>query len=265
MKQLMSILFILCGAAFVLAASEQNEIVIEMSGSTVRGQKTPSMWEQNAAQLLKKWRGKTREQVLYEMPVVSNRDVVLREKNTQYALVEYQNGRDFRKFLFKGQNPQTLLTVAATAADVLAVNKRYHINIGLTQVAFDKSYPNKITLQYADLPTNIVLYQVSYRDVNTPKAQENWFLFTNGQLSKTFYTLQQKDTFVKQLQEEKAARDKLNKERATAQQTPGQTSSKNASPRKALLSGGTAYDQAYMPRVTNPNPFLIQDNTTNAK
>ena len=265
MKRYLLIFLFIIGAATLFAAPEE-ELIIEMSGDKfVQVKQVPSMWDRTAPQLIKQWRGKTRENILYAMPVVSDKDRIVQGK-AEYALVEYYNGKDFRKFLFKAETPQTLLTVAATPADVLAVNKKYAVNIGLDQSSFENAYAGQATAQHSDALEDAVLYQLSYRDINTPKAQLNWFLFENGQLQQTFYTQAQKDAFVKKRREEQAdVARQMQADMAAAQQAAAQNTAKNNPPQKALLSGGTAYDQAYMPRVTNPNPFLMQGNTSGKK
>lgn len=248
-----------------LAAQEDDEIVIELQGAAAEPRPTPMLWDYNALQLTRQWRGKTREQLLYTMPVVSDRDGIVRGEHAEYMLVEYFSGGKFRKFLFAAESPQTFITVAATPADVLAVNKKYKVNIGLWLSDFEAAYASRAQLQQEDvLSKDTVLYQLSYTDVNTPKAQPNWFLFENKKLTKTFYTRSQKDAYLQQLKEQlkaaqqKAAAQKAAAEQAaaTAQAQAAQAAQKNK-PFKALLYGGTLHDQMYMPRVISPSSTTV--------
>ncbi len=223
----------------------QGEIIIEMRGEDASP--APSVWEYNAIELTRKLRGKTREQVLYAMPVVSNKDRIIRSEQQEYALVEYYDGDHFRKFLFKAETPQTFIAAAATAADVLAVNKKYGINMGLTQRSFENFYADKAVSETADiLPSGAVLYRLLYTDINTPVPVQRWFLFENKELTQTFETLQEKDNYLASLQPQPQP--------STASATPQNHSKRTL--RKALISGGTQWDQAYLPRVVNPQPLL---------
>ena len=264
MKYILLVIFFLGSAIGLFAQTPQEEIIIEMTGDTAKTASRPHLlWDYSARQLTKQWKNKTREQLLYTMPIVSDKDRIITNSKAEYALVEYTDGNDFRKFLFRAETPQTFVTAAANAADVLAINKKYQVNIGLTQIVFENFYANKLTKQHTDLLSeNETLYELLYTDINTPRSQKNWFLFQNGKLIQTFYTQKQKDDFIEQRKQENK---RLEVEKESAQQTSDTNASQQNTAPKALLSGGTAYDQAYMPRVTNPNPKLIQGNTTNAR
>ena len=71
---LAAVCFLLAGTPQVLA---QDEIVIEMTGDATAAEQT-SLWDFNAPQLTRRLRGKTREQVLYAVPVVSDKDRIVR-------------------------------------------------------------------------------------------------------------------------------------------------------------------------------------------
>lgn len=206
MKRFLCLLpFFLSSAAPVYAAQE-DEIVIEMHGEPSEAPAAPTLWDRNAVQLTRKLRGKTREQVLYAVPVVSDKDRIVRGTGEEYALVEYFNGADFRKFLFKAESPQTFVAAAATAADVLAVNKKYGVNIGLKQTDFERFYRGEAQKEQEDaLPAGSVLYRLAYRDVNTHQKTDRWFLFENQTLSKTFETSSSKNTHLEFLKRQKAA------------------------------------------------------------
>lgn len=226
----------------------QDEIVIEMHGEPSVLPDAPTLWDRDARQLTRKLRGKTREQVLYSVPFVSDKDRIIRAASGEYALVEYYSGGNFRKFLFKAESPQTFVAAAATAADVLAVNKKYGINIGLSRSEFEKFYAQQAQQQTDEaLPENAALYKLSYTDVNTPQARDRWFLFERNGLTRTFETHEAKELYLQTLRAKRA-------DRATAQPVPRPAQHRPV--RKALISGGTEWDKANLPRVLNPKPLL---------
>lgn len=229
-----------------LAAKPSEEIIIEMHGAPSSSRTQPTLWNQNARQLSRRLRGQTRPQVLAALPVVSNKDRVIRSATAAYALVEYYDGKDFRKLLFHADEPQTFITAAATAADVLAVNKKYAVNLGLTQEAFEAAYPAAQTELSDRLPKQTLLYRMPYTDLHTP-TETHWYLFEKGQLSRSFYTEADKDAYLQTLPEPAAPAA------ASAQTSPAPTAPARTV-RKALISGGTEWDQMYLPRVINYKP-----------
>ena len=240
----------------LVAAQDTDEILIEMHGTSAEQPRpTPMLWDYNARQLSNKWRGKTREQLLYTVPVVSDRDGIVRGPKAEYMLVEYFTDGQFRKFLFRAETPQTFIAAAATPADVLAINKKYGINIGLTLSDFQTAYQTRAQMIVDDnLPKNATLYQLAYSDINTPAAQQNWFLFEDKKLTRTFYTQAEKDAYLKDLQEQAKQKE------ISPAPTP-KPAGKQPVPFKALISGGTLHDQMYLPRMVNPNPNIFPQNT----
>ena len=85
---------------------EEPEIVIEMHGAQTAPVKTVSIWDKNALQLTRLFRGKDRTHVLYSVENVSTKDDILRAANgKEYAFVRYgTNDGDYRKFLFKAED-----------------------------------------------------------------------------------------------------------------------------------------------------------------
>ena len=265
MKYVILTIFFLGCSVGLTAQTQEDEIIIEMTGDSTKStpRKHP-LWDYSASQLAKQWRNKTREQLLYAMPIVSDKDRIITSPKAEYALVEYTDGNDFRKFLFKAETPQTFITAAATAADVLAINKKYKVNIGLTQIDFENFYAKNAVSQQADLlEDDEVFYELTYTDLNTPHSEKNWFLFKNRKLAQTFYTQKQKDEFVEQRKQALARKQKEQQEAEQAA-TAADESQQNVI-QKALLYGGTTYDQAYMPRVINPNPKLMPGNTATSR
>ncbi len=234
-------LFVFCFLPFSVWA--EDEIVIEMHGAPTA--ESPSIWQKTARQLSRKLRNSTREQLLYAMPVVSDKDRIVRSPSAEYALVEYYNNRQFRKFLFKAEEPQSFITVAATAADVLAINKKYNINIGLKLKDFLSFYgSNALQEKEPSLKGNTVLYKLSYQDINTPTPTQRWFLFEKEELTLTFETEESKTDYLTSLRKKTEEKQKL------PVSLPPQKQKRTV--RKALVSGGTLQDQMYMPRVIHP-------------
>ena len=246
--------FLLAAALLLPAAPQawaQDEIVIEMTGDASAAPAATTMWDYSAVQLTRRLRGKTREQVLYDAPVVSDKDRIVRGAGKEYALVEYYSGRDFRKFLFKAESPQTFVAAAANAADVLAVNKKYGLNIGLPRKAFENFYEGQISAEGEGvLPQSARLYKLFYRDINTPSPFNRWFLFEKDELTCTFETEADKNAYLDKLQKQNEAAAEAR--RQAQEKTVSGAQNQNRTVRKALISGGTAWDQANLPRVVNP-------------
>ncbi len=247
MRKIFCIFFVLL---MICSAKAADEIVIEMQGDSFSSLPAPSLWQKDAKSLCQEWRGKTRDQVLYSLPIVSSKDRIVRGPNTKYALVEYYEQDNFRKFLFKAEDPQTFITAAANAADVLAINKKYGINIGLKQTVFEDFYKDILSAETDPiLPPQNALYRLSYTDINTPKATPRWFLFEKQQLTFTFETETEKENYLSSL------RKKAEVAKPKPQPKP---QPKKRTAYKALLSGGTVQDQMYMPRVTKSKFLPIQ-------
>ena len=237
-------LFLFVFFCMAFSAWAEDEIVIEMHGDPSPA--TPTVWDKNAKQLSRTLRATTREQLLYSMPVGSDKDRIVSNTSAEYALVEYYNNNQFRKFLFKAEEPQNFITAAATVADVLAVNKKYNINIGLKLQDFLSFYGKRALQETSSvLPTGTVLYKLSYQDINTPTAVDRWFLFEKEELTLTFENPQTKEAYLASLKP-KTEEEKNKPTPAPVKKKPQRTV------RKALVSGGTLHDRMYMPRVVNP-------------
>lgn len=247
-------------------AEPQPEIVIEMTGAASTPQESVSIWDKNARQLTKIFRGKTRTDVLYRVENVSSKDDILpAEDGKEYAFVRYgSDDGDYRKFLFKAEDPQTFLACAADIADVLAVNKKYKVNMGVSRRDFLRRYENQTTLMnLADQTAGTVyqVYKLNYSDINHKKPSPHYFVFENDELIQTYAGDDAYYQFVEELsnsnkektQQTQAAQQarqaQLQKERQAALERA------NRPVRKALVSGGTATDQAYMPRAVNATPL----------
>ncbi len=237
-----------------LFCAAEPEIVIEMHGTPAPATKTTniSIWDKTAPQLARLLRGKTREEALYSITVVSAKDRTISGTRQKYALVEYKKDKLFRKLLFQAKDPQLFLTAAATTQDVLAVNKKYAVNIGLGQGDFENTYKNEFTSETdPDLPQNAVLYKLAYTDVNTSTATDHWYLFEDQQLRQTFYTKEDKDTYLQTLRPAQAQ----------APAAPQSKKKQKRPPFKALISGGTTWDQSYLPRIIDPKKLKDSQET----
>ena len=248
--------------AVAQTAPEADEIVIEMHGESTAPKAGVSVWSKNARQLTRLFRGKDKTYVLYQVENVSSADKILRAQNgKRYAYVRYgSDDGDYRKFLFNDRDPQTFVACAANVADVLAVNKKYGVNLGVSQQDFLRTYENKTTLtNLLDKAANKTypIYRLEYTDVNHKTPIPTYFVFDEGYLKDT---LSGEDAFTAYANNLSKANKDLTKQAKDAQaqreQTEKQARQKQNRPvRKALVSGGTATDQAYMPRAVNATPL----------
>ena len=252
MKKIFLVLSLFFPLFSALLLAEEAEIIIEMQGSSSPS-KPHILWDSTAPQLTLQFKNKTRDEILYAMPIVSHRDQVIQTPSDKYSLVEYTDGEKFRKFLFHYQYPQKLIAVAATVADVLAINKKYQVNIGLSEQSFKNFYASEFSAEKSSLlPTRANLYKLSYQDINTPVPTDRWFLFEEGKLTLTFENEESKNAYLNNLRPPMPPVE------------PPPPPSKRPV-HKALISGGTVKDQMYMPRVVDPKtlPSALTPKTPN--
>lgn len=229
-----------------------------------------SVWDKNAAQLTRLFKNKSRQYVLYSVDNISSKDGVVRSaQGKEYAFVQYgTDGGNYRKFIFRAENPQTFVAAAANVDDVLAVNKRYGVNLGVGKNEFLKRYDGKTAqTNVTDETENKTyeVYKVAYTDVNTKNPQDRWFLFEEDELTVTFETraafdaylnqVSQKNRAGRQAQKEKEAALAAQRQRALEEQRKKEEARKQ--PVKAILSGGTVQDRMYRPIVTQPKDGKI--------
>lgn len=246
--------------------SEPDEIVIEMHGEPDAPRESVSIWDKTAPQLTRLFRGKDRTYVLYHVENVSTKDDILSaEDGKEYAYVRYgSDDGNYRKFLFKAESPQTFVACAANIQDVLAVNKKYKVNMGVNRQDFLQAYEKQTTLM--NLIDNAAgktyeVYQLNYTDINNKNPSPHYFVFDGNTLLKTYagddayYAFVGKisDSNKKLTAQQKAAQQQrqaqLQKEQQEAQARA------NRPVRKALVSGGTVEDRMYMPRAVNATPL----------
>ena len=233
-----------------------------MHGESSSPRQGISVWNKNARQLTRLFRGKDKTYVLYQVENVSSADRIIRAKNEKrYAYVRYgSDDGDYRKFLFKAQAPQTFVACAADIADVLAVNLKYGVNLGVSQRDFLRTYESRATLtNLLDKATNKTysVYRLEYTDVNHPTPVPTYFVFEGYSLKDTLSGEKAFTEYTTKLSQANKALAKQEKEAQTAREQAGQqTRQKQQRPtRKALVSGGTVTDQAYMPRAVNATPL----------
>ena len=249
-----------CAAA--QTAHGPDEIVIEMHGESVSPRAGVSVWNKNARQLTRLFRGKDKTYVLYQVENVSSADKIIRSRNgKRYAFVRYgSDDGDYRKFLFNAKDPQTFVACAANVADVLAVNQKYGVNLGVRLHDFLRTYEEQATLtNLLDKATNKTypVYRLEYTDVNHKTPVATYFVFDGDSLKDTLsgeeaftaYTSKLSQSNKDLTKQEKEAQAKRQQEEQKARQK------QNRPVRKALVSGGTATDQAYMPRAVNATPL----------
>lgn len=133
----------------------EEEIVIEMAGTanvvapaaTRTDTDAIYVFKRTADQHINRLAGKSRFYVLFNADVVASfDDIIYADNGLKYALVRFgQEGSDtYRKFLFEAGGDQKLLAVADNVPTTLVINKKYNVNIGLTESEFKKSYPNAV-------------------------------------------------------------------------------------------------------------------------
>lgn len=239
---------------------EEPEIVIEMHGAQTAPVKTVSIWDKNALQLTRLFRRKDRTHVLYSVENISTKDDILRSANgKEYAFVRYgTNDGDYRKFLFKAEDPQTFVACAANLKDVLAVNLKYGVNMGVSLKDFLRVYGSTATASALEDETarkTLSVYKQTYSDVNHKTPAPYYFVFDGDELTQTLAGEKAYADYTKKLteaNEKLRAQNKQAQDKAAQLEKQKQSQAARRQPIKALAYGGTVEDQMYMPRVNNP-------------
>ncbi len=234
----------LCWAS--LCTAQESEIVIELSGSgSPVSSNGVSVFTKTATQLQKRFAGKTRSNVLYTLDSVSSFDGEIKAQDgTTYQLVRYGTEREpYRKFLFQAQEPQTLLAVADSVQTVLAVNQKYHINMGLAEVDFIRAYPNT--------PATLVTDEATAKTYHTYTVNTTlWVVFENGKLVRQFTAEKDYTAFVNEVTASNTAY-RAQQGKGAKQHAQSSQKKKKKKPFKALLQGGTLHDRMYLPKVVS--------------
>lgn len=247
-------------AAIAQSYQEEPGIVIEMHGEKAAAVKAVSIWNKNARQLTRLFRGKDRTHVLYAVENVSTKDDILRsESGKEYAFIRYgTNDGDYRKFLFKAEDPQTFVACAASLQDVLAVNLKYGVNMGVSLKDFLRVYGNTATASALEDETagkTLSVYKQTYSDVNHKTPAPYYFVFDGDELTQTLAGEKAYADYAKKLTEANEKRRSQNKQaqdKAAQLEKQKREQAARRKPIKALAYGGTVEDQMYMPRVNNP-------------
>ncbi len=233
---------------------KDEEIVIEMAGNAVAPAATRTdadeipVFKRTAAQLFNRLAGKSRFYVMFNANVVATLDdIIYADNGAKYALVRYgQENGNYRKFLFEEGGDQKLLAVADSAASVLAINKKYNVNIGLTETEFKTSYPNALfnTVTNAQNGKEFHSYQI---------AGPLFLLFENGKLVYQFDTPEAFSAYMNTLSaanmgyaaqqaKQQTALEKARQNQVV--QAPVQTTIYTP-----LVVSGTARDPIYLPAI----------------
>lgn len=251
LKKILPVVFLLSMAAWPQVMAQDSEIIIHMTGKQNPPPQAVRLWDKNAKELTKIFRGKTREEVLYSVENVSDKDGFLTDtKGKKYAFVQYGSANeDYRKFIFQARDPQLFVACAADTADTLAIYKKYKVNLGLTEDSFTGFYKKATKLEtLSDLEKNkqYTVYSLLYDDINNKTPSEHYFLFVNEQLD---IVLENKEDFVSFKKKNEDKNNEIKKQMKQNQQTKTTRKKRISVGPKALVSGGTLHDQMYMPRV----------------
>ena len=241
------------------AGEAQNEIVIEMVGTPDKNIPEQNIWDKNALQLTKLLRKTNKAYVLRQVNDMANKEKILTAKDgTEYVMIQYGNESwKYRKFLFQRQEPQTFVTCAANAKDIVAIFQKYGVNMGMKKGDLLETFsPSKFPKEQIDGTRVLTVYQIEQQQLPL-RAQEPVFaVVEQNRVVELFASAADFNAYQSTLQPAPPpATPKL-----PAKSTPAQPPEK---PLKALLSGGTIHDQMYMPRVVS-GPFTPPNNTKKA-
>jgi len=237
------------------ATFPDDEIIIEMIGDpevkTPTAKRTDTntiyIFKRTAKEHMNHLAGKSRSYILFNADVVSSFDsTIYADNGVPYAFVRYgQEGDNYRKFLFEANADQKLLAVADNAPAVLAVNKQYKVNLGLTEIEFKKSYPRAVftALTNAQNGKEYHAYQV---------AGDLFVIFENGKLAYQFDNAEAFSAYMNTLSaanmsyaaQQAKQQTELEKARQTQPAEPVQPQITYA-----LVVGGTVRRPIYLPAI----------------
>ena len=239
------------------AAETTEELVIEMTGPQTDSKKEQTIWDKDARQLTRLFRGKSKDYVLETVNAISGpeKQITATDGKT-YQWVQYgQDTRDYRKFLFENAAPYTFVSCAASAADVIAVFQRYGVNMGLRQADFLSAYSSlEKPTQLPSATTVLTVYTIPADRLPLKAEQPLFAVFDQNRLVELLSGEEALENYKKALPQPPTLPEK------SAPQPVTQKKAKK--PYKALLSGGTTEDQMYMPRVVR-GPFTPKAKTQN--
>lgn len=247
-------------AALGYAAAEQDVIVIEMDGKDFNSAAQPSVsvWQQSARGLEKAFKGKTLSQVLTAATSVpSIQDTLTAQDGTQYILLRYGDEDSFRKLLFSSQTPSYFLAAAATVPEVLALQKKYQLDLTVTRNAFEAAYPQATFLNVSDLTHNTT-QAVFQLQQNPKKPLYTYYVFEDDKLTHTFFDDASYNAYLKKMsdanksytQEQEKKRQEAEAARQKALQEQEEQKRREAAKwQRALVEGGTTQQYLYGPRL----------------
>ena len=251
MKLIFYTLLILgCALPASAASQQEQELVIEMTGTPSKNIPGHSIWNKNARELTRLFRGKTKEYVLQTIDAFAAQEKVLTATDgTKYRLVAYgQDARDYRKFLFRYNEPQTFVTCAANAEDIMAIFQRYGVNLGVRKTDLLKTYPSsKKEEDITNGTTSLTVYKLPAAKLPLKASQDLVAVFENNQLVELFDGQESFEKYKKTLE----PAPEVSSPKTAPQAVAAQPQPKKNKPYKALVSGGTLNDRMYMPHV-NP-------------
>ena len=259
------LLFIFCLplAGGAVPVAQEPEIIIELTGEPDPVKDGISVWKKDAKQLEKFFKNKTREDVLYTADTVSSLDIPLKSTDgKKYHYVRYgQDDGDYRKFLFDENDK--LLACADDLTQVLTLNQKYQINLGVHESDLLRTFPDAVLTNLIDFNKNqeFQVYQITLPKQESP----SYFIFSDERLNQTFFDEQSYTQYVSQLSlanqqwlEEEHERQQKQLEQLRQEKEDAIRKAREEKSRwKALVSGGTIEDQLYLPRVTNPEKYKL--------
>ena len=233
-----------------------DDIVIEMTNSanvyapatTRKDADTIHVFKHNAKELTNRLAGKSRFYVRFNADAVySLDDTIYSDSGLKYALVQYgQEGDNYRKFLFEGGGDQKLLAVADSASSVLAINKKYNVNLGLMEKEFKQSYPKAIftPVTNAQNGKEYHAYQI---------AGDAFVVFDDGELAYQFDNAQAFSAYMNTLSAAnmgyaaQQAKQQTGLDKARQNQVNRQT--QQPASYTTLVIGGTVRNPVYLPAI----------------
>ena len=261
MRTITGLVCFLLAAGAVAQAAEQDVIVIEMDGNNFKSSSTQpsvSVWQNSAKELNKHFKGKTLSQVLTAATSVpSIQDTLTAQDGRQYILLRYGDEDNFRKLLFHSSEPSFFLAAAATVPEVLALQKKYKLDLTVTQSAFEAAYPQATFLNVSDLAHNTT-QAVFQLQQNPKKPLYTYYVFEEERLTHTFYDDASYNDYLKQLsdankaytQQQQAKRQAEEAARQKAKQEEEEQKRREAAKwQRALVEGGTTEQYLYGPRL----------------
>ena len=265
MRILLFFLCLFCLPSIVVATpiTEEPEIIIELTGEPDPVKDGISVWNKDAKQLEKIFKGKTREDVLYTADTVSSLDTLLKSTDgKKYYYVRYgQDDGDYRKFLFDDKD--NLLACADEIIQVLTLNQKYQINMGVNENDFLRTFPEAVLTNLIDFDKEQELQ--SYQTTLPKQKNPSYYIFADEQLQQTFSDEKSYTEYVTQLslknqrwleQEHERQQKQLEQLRQEKEEAI-RKAQEEKSRWKALVSGGTIEDQRLLPRVKNPEKYKL--------